>query len=117
MTGTMTAAEVEAAEGGTAEVVTEVPTTHRRRRFALMAAGLSVAIVLVVVVSLGLGQYWLTPAQVIGVLLQSLGIDTSWAPEAPTAASTSAAVIVPVTTPAPGWRSTPARRRHVRAPG
>lgn len=86
MTGTMTAAEVEAAEGGTAEVVTEVPTTHRRRRFALMAAGLSVAIVLVVVVSLGLGQYWLTPAQVIGVLLQSLGIDTSLAPEAPTAA-------------------------------
>lgn len=86
MTGTITAAEVEAAEGGTAEVVTEVPASHRRRRFALMTAGLSVAIVLVVVVSLGLGQYWLTPTQVLGVLLQAIGIDTSWAPEAPTAA-------------------------------
>lgn len=37
-------------------------------------------------VSLGLGQYPLRPAEVIGVLLQAAGIDSSWAPAAPTAA-------------------------------
>ncbi|HKP08782.1 MAG TPA: iron ABC transporter permease [Microbacterium sp.] len=79
-------ATLEAAEDATAEVVTEVPTTHRARRFAFVTVGLSVAIVVVVIVSLGLGQYWLTPTQVIGVLLQAVGLDTSWAPEASTAA-------------------------------
>ena len=70
----------------TSEVVTPVPTGHRRSRFAIMTVALSLALVVVVVLSLGLGQYALSPAEVIGVLLQAVGIDTSWAPAAPTAA-------------------------------
>lgn len=70
----------------TSEVVTPVPAGHRRSRFAIMTVALSLALVVVVVLSLALGQYALSPAEVIGVLLQAVGIDTSWAPAAPTAA-------------------------------
>jgi len=79
----------------TTEVVTAVPAAHRTRRFALTVAGLSVGIAVVAVVSLGLGQYWLTPAQVTGVLLQAVGIDTPWAPDAPTAAGVVLGIRLP----------------------
>ncbi|GAA2980915.1 iron complex transport system permease protein [Microbacterium terrae] len=70
----------------TAEVVTAVPTEHRGIRFALLVGALAVTLVVVVVLSLGLGQYRLAPSEVVGVLLQSVGLDTAWAPAAPTAA-------------------------------
>ncbi|MFV0320707.1 MAG: FecCD family ABC transporter permease [Microbacterium sp.] len=68
------------------EVVVPVPTRHRTSRFVVMTIALAVALVAICVVSLGLGQYVLSPGEVIGVLLQSVGIDTAWAPDAPTAA-------------------------------
>lgn len=70
----------------TSEVVTLVPTDDRPARFAVMVVALALALAGVVVVSLGLGQYWLGPTEVIGVLLRSLGIPTDWAPDASPAA-------------------------------
>ncbi|MET2011369.1 iron ABC transporter permease [Microbacterium chocolatum] len=68
------------------EVVTPVPTRGRGTRIAVTAGALGTALVAVSVVSLGLGQYALAPTEVLGVLLQAGGIDTAWAPDAPTAA-------------------------------
>ncbi len=70
----------------TAEVVTPTPGAHRHGRFVIAAASLSVALILTCVVSLGSGQYALTPTEVIGVLLREAGLPTAWAPEAATAA-------------------------------
>ncbi|MEZ3161392.1 iron ABC transporter permease [Microbacterium sp. BWT-B31] len=69
----------------TGEVVTAVPVTHRGSRFAIMTVGLALLIAVTVVVSLGLGQYPLSPSEVVGILLRALGIDTGWAPDASTA--------------------------------
>lgn len=70
----------------TSEVVTPVPADHRRSRATVTAVVLSLALVLVVVLSLGIGQYWLSPTEVVGILLRASGVDTAWAPDAPTAA-------------------------------
>ena len=70
----------------TSEVVVPTPAHHRRSRFVASVAVLSISLVAVCVVSLGLGQYSLTASEVIGVLLQAVGIQTDWAPTAPTAA-------------------------------
>jgi len=70
----------------TAEVVTSTPRAHRRRRFVIAVVALAAALVLTCVVSLGSGQYALTPTEVIGVLLREAGIPTAWAPAAETAA-------------------------------
>ncbi|GAB3598221.1 FecCD family ABC transporter permease [Microbacterium tumbae] len=68
----------------TSEVVTPTPTTRRGMRFALVVLGLLAALGIVCLVSLGSGQYALSPSQIIGILLHGAGIDTGWAPEATT---------------------------------
>lgn len=70
----------------TSEVVTRVPTANRGSRYAAMVVALSLGLVAAVVVSLGLGQYALSPADVVGVLLRAVGIPSDWAPDAATAA-------------------------------
>ncbi len=58
------------------------PTDRRSRSvFALLLAGLIVALVTTCVISLGSGQYTLSPSQIVGILLHAVGIDTAWAPE------------------------------------
>lgn len=47
-----------------------------------MTAGLVTALAITVVASLALGQYTLSPAEVVGVLLRAMGIDTAGAPPA-----------------------------------
>jgi iron complex transport system permease protein len=69
----------------TGEVVVPTPARHRRSRFAIAVVALVVALVAVVIASLGLGQYALSPTEVIGVLLRAVGIGNDWAPTAPTA--------------------------------
>lgn len=66
----------------TGEVVTPTPRTHRRSRFITMTALLAVALVGASVISLGLGQYPLSPPEVVGTLLARVGIGTGWAPDA-----------------------------------
>jgi iron complex transport system permease protein len=51
-----------------------------------MVITLALALAGVVVVSLGLGQYSLSPTEVVGVLLRAVGLPTEWAPDASTAA-------------------------------
>ncbi|MGW8482313.1 FecCD family ABC transporter permease [Microbacterium sp. NPDC055903] len=51
-----------------------------RSRFALIVAGLLVALVVTAIAALTNGQYSLSPTGVVGVLLQAIGIDTPWAP-------------------------------------
>ena len=70
----------------TGEVVVPTPARHRGSRFAVSVVVLAVCLVIVSIASLGLGQYALTPSEVIGVLLRAIGIPTDWAPAAPTAA-------------------------------
>lgn len=70
----------------TSEVVTAVPASHRGSRFAVVVVALLMALVATVVISLGLGQYALSPTEVIGVLLEPLGLPTTWAPDSATAA-------------------------------
>lgn len=79
----------------TSEVVTAVPLTFRAPRFAVVIVGMSVALVAVALISLGLGQYALSPAEVAGVLLQAIGIENPWAP----AASTASGVILDIRLP------------------
>lgn len=67
---------------------------HTGRVVALITA-LTLALVATVVFSLGVGQYALTPSEVVGVLLQAIGIDTAWAP----AASTAHGVIIDIRLP------------------
>ncbi|KDA04665.1 hemin ABC transporter permease [Microbacterium sp. CH12i] len=64
----------------TGEVVTSTPSKHRGLRFILVTIGLLVALVLTCVISLASGQYTLSPAQIIGILLHGVGIDTAWNP-------------------------------------
>jgi len=68
------------------EVVVPTPSTHLGSRFAVTTILLALAIVAAAVISLGVGQYALSPAEVVGVLLQAVGIPNDWAPAAPTAA-------------------------------
>lgn len=69
----------------TGEVILPTPTTHRRSRFAWVTIGLVVALIVTIVLSLGIGQYALSPGEVVGVLLQAVGVPNAWAPDAPTA--------------------------------
>ncbi|WP_017204285.1 iron ABC transporter permease [Microbacterium algeriense] len=68
----------------TGEVVTPTPARHRRLRFGLVTVGLIIALGITGVVSITSGQYDLSPASLLGVLLRGIGIDTAWAPEAAT---------------------------------
>lgn len=68
------------------EVVVRTPRTHRTGRFVIVTIALVIALVVTCVISLGTGQFSLSPSEVTGVLLQALGLDTTWAPEATTAA-------------------------------
>lgn len=65
----------------TAEVVTPVPARRSWSVFALLVAGLLLALLVTCIVSLGSGQYALSPSQIIGILLDGLGVDSPWAPE------------------------------------
>ncbi|MFK4759567.1 FecCD family ABC transporter permease [Microbacterium sp. ZW T5_45] len=64
----------------TGEVVTPTPTTRRGLRFTLVLIGLVVALVITCIASITSGQYDLSPADLVGVLLKGIGIDTAWAP-------------------------------------
>ena len=76
--------------------VDHVPRPRSRwSRFALLTAALVIALAIICVLSLGLGQYQLSPAQIVGILLQSLGIDTAWAPTV----STDAGVLLGIRMP------------------
>ncbi|WP_194421371.1 FecCD family ABC transporter permease [Microbacterium abyssi] len=65
----------------TGEVVTATPSRHRRLRFAAVTTTLAAVLVVTCLISLGSGQYSLAPTEIIGILLQGVGIDTAWAPE------------------------------------
>lgn len=64
----------------TSEVVTPTPTTRRGLRFAVVVVALVVALATTCVASITSGQYQLAPADLLGVLLRGIGIDTAWAP-------------------------------------
>jgi iron complex transport system permease protein len=70
----------------TAEVVTTTPVRHRRLRFVVLTVVLAVALAITCLVSLGMGQYALSPAEIIGVLLRAVGLDPAWAVVDPSAA-------------------------------
>lgn len=65
----------------TGEVVTSTPVRHRWLRFVVVTSALAAALVLTCIVSLASGQYTLSPGEIIGTLLNGIGIDTAWAPE------------------------------------
>ncbi|QTV80265.1 FecCD family ABC transporter permease [Microbacterium sp. NIBRBAC000506063] len=79
----------------TAEVVTPVPARRSWSVFTLVIVGLVVALIATCIISLGSGQYALSPSQIIGILLQAMGIDTAWAPEQ----ATDAGVILNIRLP------------------
>ncbi len=80
----MTSTSAGAESAGT-EVVLPTPSTNRRLRFLIMTIALVGALVVTIVVSLGAGQFAVSPTEVVGILLRAVGINTTWAPEAPTA--------------------------------
>ncbi|SFI74586.1 MULTISPECIES: FecCD family ABC transporter permease [Microbacterium] len=79
----------------TGEVVTRTPTTHRGPRFALVTVALAVALVVACIASLGLGQYSVSPTEVVGILLRALGVETGWAPDASPAAGVVTGIRLP----------------------
>ncbi len=79
----------------TAESVMPVPPRRSGSAFALVVTGLVIALVVTCVISLGSGQYALSPSQIIGILLHAIGIDTPWAPEV----ATDAGVILNIRLP------------------
>lgn len=70
----------------TSEVVVPTPVRARTARFVVLTIALTVALAITVVFSLGVGQYPLAPAEVLGILLHAAGVDNDLAPEASTAA-------------------------------
>ncbi|PCE13470.1 heme ABC transporter permease [Microbacterium sp. SZ1] len=64
----------------TGEVVTRTPAAHRGLRFTVVVIGLVAALVVTCIASITNGQYALSPADLLGVLLKGVGIDTVWAP-------------------------------------
>ncbi|MET0296657.1 MAG: iron ABC transporter permease [Microbacterium sp.] len=70
----------------TSEVVVSTPTKDRTPRFIVVSIVLVVLLIVTVVVSLGIGQYALSPSEVLGILLNAAGIPSDLAPAAPTAA-------------------------------
>lgn len=87
VTATAPAPHPPAPNPGVALAKTRTPPRmpHRTGRLIVLITALTLALIVVVVFSLGIGQYALTPTEVIGVLLQAVGIDTSWAPATATA--------------------------------
>lgn len=77
------------------EVVVPTPSRFRGSRFAVVTAVLAVTLAATVVVSLGAGQYPLSPTEVIGILLRSVGIETGWAPDADVAAGVVLGIRLP----------------------
>jgi len=65
----------------TAEVVTATPTGHRWVRFTIVTLILAAALVVTCIVSLGSGQYSLSPSEIVGILLRGVGVDTGSAPD------------------------------------
>ena len=55
-----------------AETVTATPRGHHAGRVAVTAIALAVALVVVCVVSLGLGQYALSPVEVLSALQEEV---------------------------------------------
>lgn len=65
----------------TGEVITTTPTRHRGTRFAVVTSALAITLILTCLVSLGSGQYLLSPAEIVGILLRATGLDSGWAPD------------------------------------
>ncbi|CAH0123150.1 MULTISPECIES: iron ABC transporter permease [unclassified Microbacterium] len=65
----------------TGEVVTATPTRHRGLRFAVVTTILVIALVITCLVSLGSGQYSLSPTEIVGILLREIGVPSGWAPD------------------------------------
>ncbi len=70
----------------TAEVVVPVPSARQGRRFAALTVVLVIALLAAIALSLASGQYPLSPTEVIGLLLERIGIPSSLAPDAGAAA-------------------------------
>ncbi|MBP3977253.1 iron ABC transporter permease [Microbacterium sp. BLY] len=62
------------------EVVTPTPTRHRGLRFTAVLVALVVGLAVTCVASITSGQYDLSPAALLDVLLRGIGIDTGGAP-------------------------------------
>lgn len=62
------------------EVVTPTPTRHRGLRFTAVVVALVVGLAVTCVASITSGQYDLSPAALLDVLLRGIGIDTGGAP-------------------------------------
>lgn len=60
-----------------------VSAPARRLRGVTLSVSLLVLLIVGILLSAGTGQYPVPPAQVIGSVLQSVGIHTSWAPDDP----------------------------------
>lgn len=65
----------------TSEVVTPTPSGHRGLRFVVVTLVLVAALLATCLISLGSGQYSLSPAEILGILLHGAGIDSPWAPD------------------------------------
>lgn len=76
-------------------VDTAAPPSRRWSRFALMTGLLVLALLVTCVLSLGIGQYALSPSQIGGILLQAIGIDTAWAPTVTTDAGVLLSIRMP----------------------
>lgn len=80
---------------GGAVTTADVRTPGRWSRFALVTAALTLALAATCTLSLGLGQYALSPAQIVGILLHAIGIDTAWAPTVTTDAGVLLSIRLP----------------------
>lgn len=65
--------------------VTASKRVHLARRRTILGISLAVLLVAAVLVSAVIGQFSVTPSEVIGSLLRAVGIPNSWAPDDPTA--------------------------------
>lgn len=70
---------------GSVNARTASRTAHLARRRALVGGALAILLVAAVLVSAVVGQFGVSVTEVIGSLLRSIGISTSWAPDDPTA--------------------------------
>ena len=76
---TLTAAPARTPAGPTA-----APAPHRRTRVLLTFLLLGTALVVLAVVSAGVGQLHVPPAEVLGSLLHRIGLDVDRCPPTPT---------------------------------
>lgn len=76
---------------------TGIPLRVRPTRlaFTISVTVLVAALVATCIASLGLGQYELSPTEIVGILAQAIGIDTAWAP----AEATDAGVLLGIRLP------------------